>query len=433
VERDANFVETCLEELRKGQFTIAFDSVPELPIAMELLEAHTYDVMIIEYTGPLVDDEKAMQLLDVVGAGIPLVFLTPTGCTEGVVELLAENEFECVERQHLVQLPMAVRRALNAKQLRAELESAEKALRHSQSLYKALVSNPSYGVCRCDAEGKFLDVNLALLNMLGYESKEELIAANCVSESVLNLGQWIPQSATSSEPVEIEWQRKNGTFLKARLSGRDAFDERGNFNGCEVIVVDMTEHRKLEEQLRLQAATDSLTGLANHRSLLEVLQAEICRSKRTGRSFSLLLLDLDGLKKINDSSGHLAGDRALCRLGQILRDCCRSVDTAARHGGDEFAVVLPETSVVSATLVARRICELLSSEIEEPALSVSLGIASYPHDADAIGTLLYAADRALYAMKSLKPSSANPIDTAVPSSVVPIRSDGILIEGRKEP
>jgi diguanylate cyclase (GGDEF)-like protein len=195
----------------------------------------------------------------------------------------------------------------------------------------------------------------------------------------------------------------------------------------------MTEHRKLEEQLRLQAATDSLTGLANHRSLLEVLQAEICRSKRTGRSFSLLLLDLDGLKKINDSSGHLAGDRALCRLGQILRDCCRSVDTAARHGGDEFAVVLPETSVVSATLVARRICELLSSEIEEPALSVSLGIASYPHDADAIGTLLYAADRALYAMKSLKPSSANPIDTAVPSSVVPIRSDGILIEGRKEP
>jgi two-component system cell cycle response regulator len=93
------------------------------------------------------------------------------------------------------------------------------------------------------------------------------------------------------------------------------------------------------------------------------------------------------------------GNRALCRLAQILSDSCRSVDTAARQGGDEFALVLPETSMGAATLVARRICELLARDAEEPAVSVSVGVASYPQDADTIGTLLYAADRALYAMK----------------------------------
>jgi diguanylate cyclase (GGDEF)-like protein len=146
-------------------------------------------------------------------------------------------------------------------------------------------------------------------------------------------------------------------------------------------------------------ATDSLTDLANHRRLFEVLHAEIARSKRSGREFSVLLLDLDGLKQINDRFGHLVGNRALARLAQILVDCCRSVDTAARQGGDEFAVVLPETGVAAATLVANRICDLLAKDAEAPALSVSVGVASFPKDADTIGTLLHAADRDLYAMK----------------------------------
>jgi diguanylate cyclase (GGDEF)-like protein len=112
------------------------------------------------------------------------------------------------------------------------------------------------------------------------------------------------------------------------------------------------------------------------------------------------------LKQINDQFGHVVGDRALCRLGRILKDSCRSVDTAARHGGDEFALVLPETGMAAATLVAHRICELLASETEEPAISVSVGIASHPKDAGTVGTLLYAADRALYAMKDKRPRAA---------------------------
>jgi diguanylate cyclase (GGDEF)-like protein/PAS domain S-box-containing protein len=410
VHRDADAIDSCLQELEKGQFAVQSDLVLNLAQCAAQLRTRSYDVVIVEYPSPSFKGSQALQLLRQTAQEIPLIFLTFGIAIESIVELAAQGAFEYVELEHIAQLPMAVRRALNEKKLRAELQEAEKALRHSQSLYRALVDNPSYGICRSEAGGKLLDVNQALLTMLGYESKEELLAANRASEIVLDLGERKPLAgsfpeAPRAEPIEREWKRKNGTILKVSLSGRDAFDEHGNFNGCEIIVVDVTEQRTLEEQLRIQASSDSLTGLANHRRLFEVLQAEVCRSKRTGRDFSLVLLDLDGLKQINDQYSHLAGDRALCRLGQILKDSCRSVDTAARHGGDEFAVVLPETSIAAAALVGRRICELLEKETEEPVLSVSVGIASYPKDADTIGTLLYVADKSLYAMKSSKPQS----------------------------
>jgi diguanylate cyclase (GGDEF)-like protein/PAS domain S-box-containing protein len=306
---------------------------------------------------------------------------------------------------------MVVRRALNHKQLREELAEAKKALQHSQSLYRALEDNPTYGICRCDGQGKLLDVNQTLVTMLGYGSKEELLAANQESEIIPNLRNdplfagLVPETK-KIEPVDMEWKRKDATKLKARLSGRGVYDDRGNFAGHEIIVVDVTEQRTLENQLRHQALSDSLTGLANHRRLFEVLHAEIARSKRTGREFSVLLLDLDGLKRINDQFGHTVGSRALCRLAQIVADCSRSVDTAARHGGDEFALVLPETGAAAAALVSQRICDLLGKDVEKPPLSVSVGVAGYPQDADTIGTLLYAADRALYAMKAKKPGSS---------------------------
>lgn len=411
IHRDADVVESCLEELKKARFTVSADLVLTLAQCAQQLRSQAYDVVVAEYPSPNWKGSQALQLLHQTVQEIPLLFVTTAMGSESIAELTAHGAFDYVEQEHLPQLPMAVRRAVNEKKLRAELEEAGKALRHSQSLYRALVDNPAYGICRCDAEGKLLDVNQALLTMLGYETKEGLLAANRASEIVLDLGHGAPSAGCSPEsvriePVEIEWKRKNGTTLKAQLSGRGAFDEHGDFDGYEIIAVDVTEQRALEEQLRHQAFSDSLTGLANHRRLFDVLQGEIGRTKRTEREFSLLLLDLDGLKEINDRFGHLAGNRALCRLAQILADCCRSVDTAARQGGDEFALVLPETSVAAATLVARRICDLLAKDAEEPALSVSIGVASYPKDADGIGTLLFAADRGLYAMKDKRSTAA---------------------------
>ena len=98
--------------------------------------------------------------------------------------------------------------------------------------------------------------------------------------------------------------------------------------------------------------SDPLTGLANYSRLVDALGAEIQRSRRTGRSFSVLLFDLDGLKKVNDNHGHLVGSAAICRVADVLRANSRAIDTPARYGGDEFALVLPETEVNAARVVA---------------------------------------------------------------------------------
>jgi len=161
----------------------------------------------------------------------------------------------------------------------------------------------------------------------------------------------------------------------------------------------LLDNARLFDQVRQLAVSDSLTGLANYRRFIEVLQTEVKRSERTERGFAVLLFDLDGLKKINDRYGHLVGTRALRRLGEVLRVHCRSMDTAARYGGDEFALVLPEAGPKAAWQVAQRVVERLEHDGEEPRLSVSLGVAMYPQDGKKIETLLAAADRGLYEMK----------------------------------
>src|SRR5438094_7866604 len=128
----------------------------------------------------------------------------------------------------------------------------------------------------------------------------------------------------------------------------------------------LLDNARLFEQVRHLAVSDPLTGLANYRRLLDVLEAETDRTDRNGRPFSVLLLDLDGLKKINDNFGHLVGSRAICRLADVLRIHCRAVDTAARYGGDEFALVLPESQEDEARRVANRIREVLASDTEQP-------------------------------------------------------------------
>ena len=161
----------------------------------------------------------------------------------------------------------------------------------------------------------------------------------------------------------------------------------------------LLDNAQLFDQVSHLAASDSLTGLANHRRLLEVLENEIQRSRRTGRSFAVLLFDLDELKKINDRFGHLTGSRAIKRLGAVLRKDCRSIDTPARYGGDEFVLILPESGEEEAGKAALRICEGLARDGQEPPVTVSAGLAVYPNDGTTIEKLLGAADRALYGMK----------------------------------
>jgi diguanylate cyclase (GGDEF)-like protein len=167
-----------------------------------------------------------------------------------------------------------------------------------------------------------------------------------------------------------------------------------------IVAAVVAERRRMEGHLRDLAVSDPLTGLANYRQLMVSLEAEIRRSQRSQRGFAVLLLDVDGLKRINDRHGHLVGSRALCRFAEVLHMSCRAVDTAARYGGDEFALVLPETDEAAARQVAARVSERLARDVEAPRVKASFGVALFPRDGTTAEAILSGADRALYQMKA---------------------------------
>jgi diguanylate cyclase (GGDEF)-like protein/PAS domain S-box-containing protein len=311
--------------------------------------------------------------------------------------------------------------ALEHRSAREEWDRALKALKGSQALHRALVDNPTYGVCQFDQEGRLLDVNQVLIDMLGYESRDELMEMNIASDVTIDPrqgGQLLETYRRTGQVAtrDAEWKRKDGTPLIVRLGGRHVGDDSAA--SCELIVHDVTADRARESHLQHLATTDALTGLPNYRQLKTALDAETRRSERTGRPFAVLLIDLDALKAINDQYGHVVGNRALCRLSAALRRSCRSLDTPTRCGGDEFAIVLPETGARGAGRIARRLCVSLAGDREEPPLSVSVGIAVFPRDGGSMETLLRIADRALYTMKGQhgRVTIARPEPAAAPTA-----------------
>ena len=145
----------------------------------------------------------------------------------------------------------------------------------------------------------------------------------------------------------------------------------------------------LHERLRDAALTDGLTGLANFRGFTHALHQEVARGKRYKYPFCVVMLDVDGLKAINDREGHLAGDAALRSIATDLKVVLRGTDVLARYGGDEFAVLLTQTTRPQAETTMRRFREWTD-------VSVSYGVAEFPSDGDDAAALLAAADRALY-------------------------------------
>ncbi|HIA28327.1 MAG TPA: GGDEF domain-containing protein [Planctomycetes bacterium] len=173
--------------------------------------------------------------------------------------------------------------------------------------------------------------------------------------------------------------------------------------------------RKEFETLLSQVSVDELTGLNNRRAILSTLRWELQRSRRYSKEFTLLLIDLDRLKSINDSHGHAAGDRVLIEVGRRIEEVCRETDSLGRYGGDELLMVLPETRARDASIFIDRLRRRVGKEVVsldeeggEWLPSISVGAATYPRDGKNPEELLRVADNALYSDKGLDRSRSEP-------------------------
>lgn len=165
------------------------------------------------------------------------------------------------------------------------------------------------------------------------------------------------------------------------------------------------ELNMVEEKLRAVSIRDDLTTAYNRSYLIDLAEAELARSKRYGHGFSVIILDIDNFKKINDSYGHLAGDRVLIALASTCQRLIREVDTFARFGGEEFIFLIPNTSTEGAWVLAERVRKELNTlrvpfDEEMLTITVSLGVRSYFPGCPNLDTILRDADRALYAAKA---------------------------------
>ncbi len=169
------------------------------------------------------------------------------------------------------------------------------------------------------------------------------------------------------------------------------------------MVIAREQRRSRDAAIRL-STIDPLTGLFNRGFFFAALEREIARSARSGRGFCLLMMDLDELKAINDRLGHFYGDRVLRAVGEVVTIGVRRIDTAARYGGDEYVVLLPETDPTGAFVLAEKIrigVHEMALDLPEgaPQPSLSIGVVSYPDDGSTADELMISADGAMYRSK----------------------------------
>jgi diguanylate cyclase (GGDEF)-like protein/PAS domain S-box-containing protein len=292
----------------------------------------------------------------------------------------------------------------------------ELSLNNSELRYRRLFEAAQDGILILDAEtGAITDVNPFLINMLGY-SREEFMKKKLWEVGAfkdIKVSKDAFRALQKNEYIrykDLPLKAKGGKLIQVEFVSNVYW--AGDEKVIQCNIRDITERKqaqdaliKREALLREQSVRDHLTGLFNRRYMEETLERELLRASRRQLSLGIIMLDVDHFKRFNDTYGHAAGDAILRELGSLLRGHVRREDIPCRYGGDEFIIVLPDTSRAVTCDRAERICESAKQfnlQFEGQTLEVvtlSLGVAAFPEDGSTSAAILSAVDAALYRAK----------------------------------
>lgn len=285
----------------------------------------------------------------------------------------------------------------------------EEQLRQSEFNFRRLFDNMQDVYYRTDAQGIIQKVSPAVRKVLGYEPEEmegqpvEIFYPS-VSDREAFKKEVMMQGLVNDFPGQM--MSKDGRVVDISVNSQALFDDEGRFAGAEGICRDITQRKMLERELQRLATIDPLTGIANRRAFLEHAEHLFKSCQRYQTQMTLLMLDLDYFKSINDQYGHQCGDLALCQFAETAKIELRESDLFGRLGGEEFCILLQQASRNEAMLVAERIrasiqaMPLTAPSGEAVTLTVSIGIATFRSEDDRLGRMLERADKALYLAKN---------------------------------
>jgi diguanylate cyclase (GGDEF)-like protein/PAS domain S-box-containing protein len=284
-------------------------------------------------------------------------------------------------------------------------------IEESEARFRATFDEAAIGMALVTMDGGFARANAALCALFGYAEGElkqmtfqQLTHADDLDKDLTLLSEVVAGKRQSYQ-MEKRYIRKGNDVLWALLSVATVRDHAGEIRYFISQIQDISEQKRMVEKLRDQANLDYLTGLYNRRYFIERGEQELARAARYDKPLSLLMLDIDEFKLVNDTHGHRSGDLVLRHLSRILGNTLRTVDFCARLGGEEFAVMLPETSLAIAVEIGERLrITIASTPVESDVGSpvrytVSIGVATMTQADGSMDMLLNQADQWLYQAK----------------------------------